>query len=179
MTITGLRQRLENLEGVAAIQLELAETGLAGIKVTLVEGADEAAVLERIRSMLVTYGLHSPGPLTEVRSENARPRIETSISPEGDRMRVEVRGDKGDFVRVVDPSPLAAAQVVAEGRAILTDRPRCEVIWIGLDAIGDWRILTVLAKDAAGTPQVGAAVVTAGWADALDRAVARAVERPH
>jgi hypothetical protein len=178
MTITGLRQRLENLEGVAAIQLELAETGLSGIKVTLAEGADEASVLERIRSMLVTYGLRSPGPFAELRSAVTNPHIETVITPEGERMRVEVRGETGDVVRVIDASPLAAAQVVAEGRAVLTGRPRSEVIWIGLDMIGDWRIMTVLARDPTGAPQVGAAVVSAGWADALNRAVARATDAP-
>ncbi|MGH9894109.1 MAG: hypothetical protein ACREA0_19440, partial [bacterium] len=69
MTIAGLRQRLENLEGVASIQLELAAAGLSGIRVTLSEGAEEAMVLERIRAMLVTYGLRAPEPITGPRLE--------------------------------------------------------------------------------------------------------------
>ena len=179
MTVTGLRQRLENLEGVASIHLELAETGLSGIRVTLIEGADEAHVLERIRSMLVTYGLRSPGRLeadtlkSEPEATKAN-RIETSITPEGDGMRVEVRGEGRSVVRLVDATPLAAAVAVAEGRAILEGKPHPQVLWIGLDIIGDWKILTVLVKSGSEVARVGSAVVISGWAEALDEAVAKA-----
>jgi hypothetical protein len=179
MTVTGLRQRLENLEGVASIHLELAETGLSGIRVTLIEGADEAHVLEKIRSMLVTYGLRSPGRLeaetfkSESKTRKAS-QIETSITPEGDGMRVEVRGEGRSVVRLVDATPLAAAVAVAEGRAILEGKPTPRVLWIGLDIIGDWKILTVLVKSDGETARVGSAVVASGWAEALDEAVAKA-----
>lgn len=179
MTVTGLRQRLENLEGVASIHLELAETGLSGIRVTLIEGADEAHVLEKIRSMLVTYGLRSPGRLEAdpFKSEPKTPKadhIETLITPEGDGMRVEVRTEGKSVVRVVDATPMAAAVAVAEGRAILEGRSAPQVLWIGLDTIGEWKILTVLVKDEGQAARVGSAVVTMGWAQALDRAVANA-----
>jgi hypothetical protein len=179
MTVTGLRQRLENLEGVASIHLELAETGLSGIRVTLMEGADEAHVLEKIRSMLVTYGLRSPGrleadTLKSVTEAAKTDHIETSISPEGDGMRVEVRGEGRSVVRLVDATPLAAAVAVAEGRAILEGKSTPQVLWIGLDIIGDWKILTVLVKSDGETARVGSAVVTSGWAEALDEAVAKA-----
>jgi hypothetical protein len=179
MTVTGLRQRLENLEGVASIHLELAETGLSGIRVTLIEGADEAHVLEKIRSMLVTYGLRSPGRLeaATLKSETDTAKsdhIETSITPEGEGMRVEVRGEGRSVVRLVDATPLAAAVAVAEGRAILEGKSTPQVLWIGLDIIGDWKILTVLVKSDGETARVGSAVVTSGWAEALDEAVAKA-----
>jgi hypothetical protein len=173
MTITGLRQRLENLEGVAAIQLELAETGLSGIRVTLTDGADEATVLERIRSMLVTYGLRSPGPVTAASPAPAADKIKTSIMPEGEGMRVEVSAEGKTVVRLVESSPLAAARAVAEARANLLGQSAPEVLWIGLDAVGDHRILTVLTK-AGDQARVGAAVVDSGWAEALDEAVAKA-----
>lgn len=179
LTITGLRQRLENLEGVASIHLELAETGLSGIRVTLIEGADEAHVLERIRSMLVTYGLRSPGRL-EADTLKSEPeaakasQIETSITPEGDGMRVEVRGEGRSVVRLVDATPLAAAVAVAEGRAILEGKSTPQVLWIGLDIIGDWKILTVLVKGGGEVARVGSAVVISGWAEALDEAIAKA-----
>jgi hypothetical protein len=174
MTITGLRQRLENLEGVAGIQLELAETGLSGIRVTLRDGADEGVVLERIRSMLITYGLRSPGPVTATaQPEPKADRIRTSITPEGDGMRVEVNADEKSVVRLVDASPLAAARAVAEARAILNGRPAPAILWIGLDAVGEYKILTVLAKSE-GEARVGAAVVGSGWAEALDEAVSKA-----
>lgn len=173
MTITGLRQRLENLEGVAGIQLELADTGLSGIRVTLTEGADEAIVLERIRSMLITYGLRSPGPVTTTNPQPETDRIRTSIRPEGDGMRVEISAEGKTVVRLVDASPLAAARAVAEGRASLNGQPAPEILWIGLDAVGNYKILTVLAK-AGDQARVGAAVVDSGWAEALDEAVAKA-----
>lgn len=179
LTVTGLRQRLENLEGVASIHLELAETGLSGIRVTLIDGADEAHVLEKIRSMLVTYGLRSPGRLEHDVSKTAPEapkgdQIETYITPEGDGMRVEVRGEGKSVVRLVDATPLAAAAAVAEGRAILEGRSTPQVLWIGLDMIGEWKILTVLIKDEGETARVGSAVVVSGWAEALDEAVAKA-----
>lgn len=177
MTVTGLRQRLENLEGVASIHLELAETGLSGIRVTLTDGADEAHVLEKIRSMLVTYGLRSPGrveSLPKMGTENAKDSIHTIITPEGDGMKVEVRGQGQSVVRLVEATPLAAAMAVAEGRAILEGRLVPQVLWIGLDVIGDWRILTVLLQDDGVAPKVGAAVVISGWAEALDEAIAKA-----
>jgi hypothetical protein len=179
VTVTGLRQRLENLDGVASIHLELAETGLSGIRVTLVEGADESQVLEKIRSMLVTYGLRSPtrleqGPPEPASEKPKAEQIETHIRPEGDGMRVEVRGEGKSVVRQVEATPLAAAAAVAEGRAILEGRPVPKVLWIGLDTIGDWKILTVLVRVEGEDASVGSAVVVSGWAAALDEAVAKA-----
>ncbi|MGQ0849446.1 MAG: hypothetical protein ACT4OP_10065 [Actinomycetota bacterium] len=177
MTITGLRQRLENLEGVAGIQLELAEGGLSGIRVTLSEGADEALVLERVRAMLVTYGLRSPDPITEaVSNGGVVDEIEISIAQEGEAMRVVVAGLGEIVVQVVEPTPLAAARAVARGRARLLGRPEPEVLWIGLDLVGDWKILTVLSRLPGGKVTVGAAVVEEGWEPALNIAVARSFE---
>ena len=179
MSIGGLRQRLENLEGVASIHLELADTGLSGIRVALDEGADESTVLERIRSLLVTYGLRTPTPVSTApppnHSDPSR-EISTRISPEGDGMKVEITAEGETIVKLVEATPFAAAQAVAEGRSHLTGRPVPQVLWIGLDAIGDHRILTVLMKGDDDPPTVGSAVVTDGWAEALDRAVARALD---
>lgn len=176
MSIGGLRQRLENLEGVAGIHLELAESGLSGIRVSLADGADEASVLERIRSLLVTYGLRTPTPVTaEPEPIPGESPVTTVIRPEGEGMRVEVTGRGQSLVRVVDASPLAAAQAVAEARAQLAGRPVPQVVWIGLDSVGDWRILTVLMRVEEEEPTVGASVVKSGWAAALDQAVAVAL----
>ena len=178
MSVTGLRQRLESLEGVADIHLEIAEAGLVGIRITLTEGADEALVLDRVRSMLVTYGLRPPGRLDDIprigRSALPEARTKTLISPEGEGMRVEIRGEGKSVVRLVGASPLAAAIAVAEGQALLEGRPPPQVLWIGLDAIGEWKVLTVLVRHEIGPVRVGAAVVSSGWADALDEAVAKA-----
>jgi hypothetical protein len=179
MSIGGLRQRLENLEGVASIHLELADTGLSGIRVALDEGADESTVLERIRSLLVTYGLRTPTPVSTTpppHDLDAGRVISTRISPEGDGMKVEITAEGETVVKLVEATPFAAAQAVAEGRSQLTGRPVPQVLWIGLDAIGDHRILTVLLKGDDDPPTVGSAVVTDGWAEALDQAVARALD---
>jgi hypothetical protein len=100
-------------------------------------------------------------------------KIRTSIMPEGEGMRVEVSAEGKTVVRLVESSPLAAARAVAEARANLLGQAAPEVLWIGLDAVGDHRILTVLTK-AGDHARVGAAVVGSGWAEALDEAVAKA-----
>lgn len=175
MTIGGLRQRLASLEGVADIQLDLTDEGLAGIRVTLQEGAEEAMVLERIRAMLVTYGLRAPEPIVPD-PEPVAPEsdeITAALSQEGDRLRVEVKGQGEVVSSVVEPSPLHAARAVAEGRAKISGVPIREVLWIGLDQIGEYRVLTVLtALDT--SVAAGSAVVEGDWARALNQALAAA-----
>ncbi len=58
--MSGLRSRLESLAGVESIELELGTEGLEGITVRLEEGADEMAVLDGVRRLLVAYGTRSP-----------------------------------------------------------------------------------------------------------------------
>ncbi|HJU51190.1 MAG TPA: hypothetical protein VJ815_02540 [Acidimicrobiia bacterium] len=175
MTIAGLRQRLENLEGVASIQLELADTGLSGIRVTLSEGADEAMVLERIRAMLVTYGLRAPEQVTGNRAETEdESELVAVLSQEGDRLRVEVRGQGETVSAIVDPSPLSAARAVAAARAQLRGEPAPEVMWIGLDQIGAFSVLTILTAQPDEKVSAGSVVVEGDWAQALNRALAAA-----
>jgi hypothetical protein len=175
VTIAGLRQRLENLEGVASIQLELADTGLSGIRVTLSEGAEEAMVLERIRAMLVTYGLRAPEQVTGPRSElEVSSDLIVVLSQEGDRLRVEVKGHGESVSAIVDPSPLSAARAVAAARAQLLGQSAPEVMWIGLDQIGAFSVLTVLAARTDEKVSAGAAVVEGDWGQALGRALAAA-----
>jgi len=175
MTVTGLRQRLEGIEGVSSIQLELGDAGLTGIRVTLAEGAEEATVLDRIRAMLVTYGLKSPETVTPGFSRVfAADELVTKIEEAGQLLRVEVKGAGEAVINLVDPTPLAAARAVGKARAQLTGHSDAEILWIGLDQVGSWRILTVLASVDGGV-KAGAAVVTSGWTNALDRAVAAAL----
>lgn len=54
--MTGLKSRLESINGVENIELELGDAGLEGITVRLTEGADELQVLESVRRLLVAYG---------------------------------------------------------------------------------------------------------------------------
>jgi hypothetical protein len=55
--MTGLEQRLRDVEGVSDIVIELSEEGLEGIRVRMNEGTDESEILEEIRRILVAYGL--------------------------------------------------------------------------------------------------------------------------
>lgn len=58
--MNGLESRLQAVDGVESIELELGDSGLEGITVTLAEGADEGAVLEGVRRLLVAYGTKTP-----------------------------------------------------------------------------------------------------------------------
>lgn len=58
--MNGLESRLQAVEGVESIELELGESGLEGITVKLAEGADEEAVLDGVRRLLVAYGTKTP-----------------------------------------------------------------------------------------------------------------------
>lgn len=55
--MTGLEQRLRDVEGVSDIVIELSDDGLEGIRVRMREGTDESEVLDEIRRILVAYGL--------------------------------------------------------------------------------------------------------------------------
>lgn len=57
--MNGLKTRLESIEGVEGIVIELGEEELKGITVRLAEGADELRVLEAVRRLLVAYGTRS------------------------------------------------------------------------------------------------------------------------
>lgn len=177
MTITGLRQRLEGVDGVRGIELELGEDGLSGIKVKLSEGADEAIVLERVRSLLVTYGFrHTQPPAPEPAAPNFRAAATwTRLQADKGGMLVEVGRGDNSVTRVVDADPVAAAQAVVSARCELDGLDEPKVLWMGLDRIGEWRVLTVLLRFDDEPPTAGSAVVVSGWADALGEAVGRAL----
>lgn len=77
--VKGLESRLQRVDGVAAIELELGVDGLEGITVRLDEGADESAVLESVRRLLVAYGTKPQrGPSTSFSEPSAPPGSRTS-----------------------------------------------------------------------------------------------------
>ncbi|HEY4606200.1 MAG TPA: hypothetical protein VIH55_01015, partial [Acidimicrobiia bacterium] len=53
-----LRARLEDIPGVASVSLDLEDID-SGIRVKLDDDADESEVLERVRELLVAYGVRS------------------------------------------------------------------------------------------------------------------------
>ncbi len=78
-SMTGLEQRLRDVEGVADIVIELSDDGLDGIRVRMQEGTDESSVLEEIRRILVAYGLKGS---TRKRTSTSAPIPELEL--EGD-----------------------------------------------------------------------------------------------
>jgi hypothetical protein len=63
---------------------------------------------------------------------------------------------------------------VAAARAQLLGQSAPEVMWIGLDQIGAFSVLTVLAARTDEKVSAGAAVVEGDWGQALSRALAAA-----
>jgi hypothetical protein len=55
---SNLATRLQDIEGVASVVVDLDESG-GGISVRLKPGANEAVVMEKLHSLLVTYGVRS------------------------------------------------------------------------------------------------------------------------
>lgn len=79
--MTGLEQRLRDVEGVSDIVIELGEEGLDGIRVRMHEGTDESAVLEEIRRILVAYGLKGS---TRKRASTSSPIPELELEGDSD-----------------------------------------------------------------------------------------------
>lgn len=91
--MTGLRSRLEAVEGVESIELELGTDGLEGITVRLLDGADEVAVLEGIRRLLVAYGTKLPREPLLGEARNGRAAEEpTGLTQVIDLTEVEAQG---------------------------------------------------------------------------------------
>lgn len=94
--MSGLESRLQAVDGVEAIELELGDAGLEGITVRLAEGADEGTVLDGVRRLLVAYGTKprqmladepfpAPGgPATETRPSEPGAREEAIAEPADD-----------------------------------------------------------------------------------------------
>lgn len=76
--LIGLESRLQAVEGVESIELDLSDHGLEGITVRLAEGADEVTVLEGIRRLLVAYGTKGRGLL----AANGKAAVEEAAKPD-------------------------------------------------------------------------------------------------
>jgi hypothetical protein len=171
----GLSTRLQDIPGVASVAVDLTESG-GGINIRLEPDADEVEVMEKVRALLVAYGVrtsHAPklrlgrqprhveGPLP----------VDIQITPIKGGARVEVASKVIRSFRIVAPTPMAIAQGVADAWCQVIGKIPIEVAKVEIE--GDvW--LTVVTTD--GTKQSsGAADITAGWQEALGRAVGRAL----
>lgn len=115
--MNGLRSRLQALEGVESIELELGEDGLEGITVRLAKGADEMTVLEGVRRLLVAYGTRSARILATSGAEVAgSPPPATHEVIDVDAAPSEMVGEPP--VTVVSSGEAEAAMVTPEGERI-------------------------------------------------------------
>lgn len=176
-----LTARLQDIPGVAQVVVDLDESS-GGIHVRLEPGADEDAVLERMRSLLVAYGLRpressrvpseeetepAPEPVRSVEDDGLG--VEVTITPIVGGARIEVATDKVRSFRVVKPTPLGVAQGLADAWCQVVARVPFEITRVFVDE-GE---LVVEARDGE-EESVGKAPVSEGWAKAVGYAVGRA-----
>ncbi len=171
-----LAHRLEDIPGVASVTVDLSEDG-GGINIRLEPGADEVEVMERLRAVLITYGVRSARPETveeafpEPGSLPARLGVVVRITPLEKGARVEVEGQSIRSFRVVAANPIAIAQGVADAWSRVVGKIPLEIVGVALDDRGQ---LAVTASDGE-TDSVGTADVGAGWESAVTVAVGRAI----
>lgn len=175
-----LTARLHDIPGVALVVVDLDESS-GGIHVRLEPGADEDAVLEKMRSLLVAYGLRpreSQGPVVgrlpeaalepEVGSDH-RLGVEVAITPIVGGARVEVATEKVRSFRVVKPTPSAVAQGLADAWCQVVGRVPFEIARVAIEE-GD---LVVTVRDG-DEESVGRAPISDGWSTSVTYAVGRA-----
>lgn len=171
-----LMSRLQELPGIDSVTVDLTDTG-GGINVRLEPGADEVQVMEKLRELLVAYGIRSADPKVELgRSERVTERavsfgVDVVITPLRSGARVEVATKKVRSFRVVPADPRAIAQGLSDAWCQVIGRVPVEVFEVSVDDNGQ---LTVMTSDG-DTETMGTADVTAGWERALTQAVGEAL----
>ena len=175
---TSLANRLQEIPGVAEVAVDLTESG-GGINVRLEPGADEAQVMDRLRSLLVAYGVRTPSPptLNPGRSERAplKPTlaVEAEITPINGGARVEVSSKNVKSFRVVAAKPSAIAQGLSDAWCQVLGRVPVEVSRVEVDESG---LMTVVVSKGE-VESAGSARVDGGWEGALTKAVGTALQR--
>ena len=170
-----LVERLQDIPGVASVSLNL-EDEESGIRVRLDDDADEAEVLERVRGLLVAYGVRSPDhPTLEIGNRLAQARaalgVDVRISPTNGEARVEVIGTAIRSFRLVPSTPLAIAQGLSDAWCQVLGRIPFEITRVTLS---DGGVLSVAASDGK-EETMGRSDIVDGWAMALPLAVGRAI----
>lgn len=172
-----LANRLEQIPGVASVTIDLTDTG-GGINVRLEPGADEMLVMERLREILVAYGIRSADPKVQLgRSTRKahRPRrefdVDVTITPLRTGARLEVFSKNVRSFRVVPANPSAIAQGLSDAWCQVKGRIPVEILSV---MIGDEGDLVIVASDGI-NQTTGTANVSLGWEEALTQAVGEAL----
>ena len=172
-----LATRLQDIPGVASVVVDLDDEQDARINVRIEEGSDEADVLERVRALLVAYGVRSErSPALRIGRRPTRRAVEplgvdVKITPIAAGARVEVLGRSVKSFRVVAATPSAIAQGLADAWSQVAARVPVEIVGVTLDDDGG---ITVVA-DHDGVHTTGSADVSDGWTQGLALAVGRAI----
>lgn len=172
--MSSLATRLQDIPGVAAVAVDLTESG-GGISIRLKPDADELAVMDLVRELLVAYGVRSPNlPKLHL---GRQPRhiegplpVDVKITPIKGGARVEVASRVVRSFRVVPANPIAIAQGISDSWSQVVGRIPVEVTDV---AISDDE-LTVTVSDGT-TDSTGIAGIDAGWEEGIARAVGRAL----
>ena len=173
---TKLVNRIQDIPGVAAVSLDLEDPEAGGINVRLEPDADEMEVLERVRGLLVAYGVRSQGyPTLRVgrtrMTGDRRLGVDVRITPIKGGARVEVVGNTVRSFRVVPPDPTVIAQGLADAWCQVLGRAPVEISRV---SVTDDKTLEVVALDAP-IERTGEAELTDGWTQALALAVGEAI----
>jgi hypothetical protein len=173
---TNLVNRIQDIPGVAAVSLDLEDPEAGGINVRLEPDADEMEVLERVRGLLVAYGVRSQGyPTLRVgrtrMTGDRRLGVDVRITPIKGGARVEVVGNTVRSFRVVPPDPTVIAQGLADAWCQVLGRAPVEISRV---SVTDDKTLEVVALDSP-IERTGEAELTDGWTQALALAVGEAI----
>lgn len=173
---TRLVERIQEIPGVSSVSVDLTETG-GGINLRLEPDANEAAVMETLRGLLVAYGVRAPHPPQLKVGRASQPPaigplgVDVAITPIKNGARVEVVSRNVKSFRIVPASPFAIAQGLSDAWCQVIGRIPVELVGLSLDDDGQ---LTVAVSDGE-HETTGSANVTDGWEQALAGAVGLAL----
>jgi hypothetical protein len=114
--MTGLEQRLRDVEGVSDIVIELSDEGLEGIRVRMQEGTDESEILEEIRRILVAYGLKGS---TRKKSTTTMAIPELTLEGDEDLAAIEPAGDDTRSPDIDEAAPQLSSKADLPSPAII------------------------------------------------------------
>ncbi len=172
--MSNLASRLEDLPGVASVIVDLDDADGGGINVRLDAGADEADVMERVRALLVAYGVRSASSRVRVGRASFAAEggigVDVRITPVKGGARIEVIGTTVRSFRIAPPNPAAIAQALADAWCQVLGRIPVEIVRVGRSDDGGLEVVASNGTiEAAGTAGLGE-----GWEMAIARAVGEA-----